>query len=89
MTDRLHTESPPPSRVPPQLATLLAECEKADGSDLHLTPNGIPHIRIHGELLAIPGAAPLPPAEIIAISDAMMNSGLQRAASLLERGSAD
>jgi twitching motility protein PilT len=69
------------------LARLLGECERGGASDLHLAPGRPPQLRVHGELLPIPGTAPLSAADMEAISESMMNSGQRKA--LEEKGSAD
>jgi len=69
------------------LERLLGDCERSGASDLHLMPGREPQVRVHGDLLAIPGTAPLTAADMEAISEAMMNTGQRKA--LEERGSAD
>src|SRR6185436_16244980 len=47
------------SSAPAQvLDQLLAYCEEANGSDLHLAPGHVPRVRVHGELVPIPGRTP-------------------------------
>jgi twitching motility protein PilT len=69
------------------LEEMLAYCESAHASDLHLAPGHPPLVRIHGELAAIPGRKALRAEETEAISAAMMNSGQQ--AALIDCGAAD
>lgn len=45
------------------LPELLKKMTDAGGSDLHLTTNSPPQIRVHGHLSALPGYKPLSPAE--------------------------
>ena len=45
------------------LPELLRKMTDAGGSDLHLTTNSSPQIRVHGHLAAVPGYAPLSPAD--------------------------
>lgn len=45
------------------LPDLLRKMTDAGGSDLHLTTNSPPQIRVHGHLSALPGYRPLTPAE--------------------------
>ena len=45
------------------LPDLLRRMTEAGGSDLHLTTNSPPQIRVHGHLSPIPGYRPLTPAE--------------------------
>jgi twitching motility protein PilT len=65
----------------------LKYCEGTDASDLHLAPGHAPLVRIDGELAPIAGRPVLTPDEILAMSEAMMNSGQQ--AALVDRGAAD
>ena len=69
------------------LEEMLAYCESAHASDLHLAPGHPPLVRVHGELAAIPSRTALRPHDTEVISDAMMNSGQQ--AALAECGAAD
>jgi twitching motility protein PilT len=45
------------------LPELLKKMTDAGGSDLHLTTNSAPQVRVHGHLSPIPGMAPLTPAD--------------------------
>lgn len=45
------------------LPDLLRKMTEAGGSDLHLTTNSPPQVRVHGHLSPIPGYRPLTPAE--------------------------
>ena len=45
------------------LPELLKKMTEAGGSDLHLSTNSAPQIRVHGHLAPIPGYAPLSPAD--------------------------
>ncbi len=45
------------------LPELLKKMTDAGGSDLHLTTNSAPQVRVHGHLAALPGYAPMSPAE--------------------------
>jgi twitching motility protein PilT len=45
------------------LPDLLRRMTEAGGSDLHLTTNSPPQVRVHGHLSALPGYRPLTPAE--------------------------
>lgn len=45
------------------LPDLLRKMTDAGGSDLHLTTNSPPQVRVHGHLSALPGYRPLTPAE--------------------------
>jgi twitching motility protein PilT len=45
------------------LPELLRKMTDAGGSDLHLTTNSPPQVRVHGHLSALPGYRPLTPAE--------------------------
>jgi len=45
------------------LPELLRKMTEAGGSDLHLTTNSAPQIRVHGHLSALTGYAPMTPAE--------------------------
>jgi twitching motility protein PilT len=77
-----------PAFDPHQVLTrLLAECESADASDLHLPPGQIPQLRIHGDLAAIPGFGEFSAKQLEAISEGMMTADHHRA--LETRGSAD
>jgi len=69
------------------LARLLAECESADASDLHLAPGLPPQLRVHGDLVAIPGFAAFSAEQLEIISNGMMNADHHRA--MDARGSAD
>ncbi|HEY4328321.1 MAG TPA: hypothetical protein VGN88_01195, partial [Phycisphaerae bacterium] len=71
----------------PVLDEMLAFCESANASDLHLAPGHKPLVRVHGELAAIPGSHVLSGQETENISEGMMNSGQQ--AALEEFGAAD
>ena len=78
----------PFAKTPEQLlAALLGECERAGASDLHLSPGRPAQVRIHGDLVPIPGQDVLKPADLDSISESLMNSGQRRA--LEEKGSAD
>lgn len=69
------------------LYDLLGECERVNASDLHLAPGRPPLLRIHGELSSIPGSAELSAADLLALSEPMMNAAHRNA--LEQRGSAD
>ena len=45
------------------LPDLLRKMTDAGGSDLHLTTNSPPQVRVHGHLSALPGYRPMTPAE--------------------------
>src|SRR5215213_821006 len=45
------------------LPELLKKMTDAQGSDLHLTTNSAPQIRVHGHLSPLPGYAPMTPAD--------------------------
>ena len=45
------------------LPELLKKMTEAGGSDLHLSTNSAPQIRVHGHLAPVPGYAPLSPAD--------------------------
>jgi len=45
------------------LPELLRKMTDAGGSDLHLTTNSSPQVRVHGHLSALPGYVPLSPAD--------------------------
>ena len=45
------------------LPELLKKMTEAGGSDLHLSTNSSPQIRVHGHLAPVPGYAPLSPAD--------------------------
>jgi twitching motility protein PilT len=45
------------------LPELLKKMTDAGGSDLHLSTNSAPQVRVHGHLSALPGFAPLTPAD--------------------------
>ncbi len=45
------------------LPELLKKMTDAGGSDLHLTTNSAPQIRVHGHLSALPGIPPMTPAD--------------------------
>lgn len=47
----------------PTLSELLKRMVEAEGSDLHITANSPPRIRLHGELKPMDGLPPLGPAE--------------------------
>jgi twitching motility protein PilT len=49
--------------MPPTLNQLLKEMVTQGGSDLHLTTNSPPQIRVHGHLKPLDGVNPLTPAE--------------------------
>ncbi|MHA3771333.1 type IV pilus twitching motility protein PilT [Verrucomicrobiota bacterium sgz303538] len=53
------TGSDSASTAAPCIDRLLTACIAHDGSDLHLTPNLSPHIRIHGELAPLAGEGAL------------------------------
>jgi twitching motility protein PilT len=69
------------------LPSLLFVTENSGASDLHLSPDRIPQLRINGELQPVSDLPAIKSAEIDAIADSIMNSGGRR--SLEERGSAD
>ncbi len=78
---------PMPRNPQQRLDNLLGECERGSASDLHLAPGLTPQLRVHGDLVAVPGQGPLSADDLDAITDCMMNSGQRQ--SLAERGSAD
>jgi twitching motility protein PilT len=45
------------------LPELLKKMTEAGGSDLHLSTNSSPQVRVHGHLAPVPGYAPLSPAD--------------------------
>ena len=47
----------------PTLSELLKRMVDAGGSDLHLTTNSPPRVRVHGELKPLEDIPPLGPAE--------------------------
>ena len=49
--------------APPSLPDLLRYMTEAGGSDLHLTTNSPPQVRVHGHLRPIEGSRPMSPAE--------------------------
>jgi twitching motility protein PilT len=95
MTLQLQTISPeeltaaPVNGEPRHLALpwLLAQCESAGASDLHLAPGRAPQLRVHGDLQPLADEPPLAAADLEALSESMMNP-VQRQ-SLKDRGSAD
>ena len=46
---------------------LLKEVVARDGTDLHLAAHNPPHIRVHGTLGPLDGAAPLTPQDVLAL----------------------
>ncbi len=81
------------SATPPSLArleALLAATTRNNASDLHLTPGIPPHLRVDGELAAIPGEPVLTPEDSEALALAVV--GKSTAAlyeALLRRGALD
>lgn len=61
------------NRLPKELEMLLRQCIEMEASDLHLTAEGIPTLRIHGRLSAIEGSA-LSADVLEAMARAIMNS---------------
>lgn len=55
-----------------RLAGLLAECVRADASDLHLSSGLPPYLRIHGQLDAIPDHPPLSAAHVAGLADELL-----------------
>jgi len=56
------------------LASLFAECVRRDASDVHLAPGLPPYFRVHGALAAAPGAAPLTPEDVRALSASLLRA---------------
>ncbi len=59
---------PPPPRLEvrpgaPEIEALLLHMVEQGASDLHLSPAEVPMLRLHGEMVKVAGAAPLPPDE--------------------------
>jgi twitching motility protein PilT len=93
-TVTIATTAAPPASL---LNELLTATERADASDLHLSPGRAPQLRVHGDLQpfvrATPESADAPQAIILsaetieAIAQSLMNAGHHK--SIAERGSAD
>lgn len=75
------------------LDDLLSRCVSEDASDLHLAPSLPPHLRLHGELMPIPHAAPLTAAQTEAASAELLRRMMGRegnlAAAMEARGCVD
>jgi len=63
--------------MPPTLPELLKTTVEKDGSDLHLTTNTPPQVRVHGKLQPLP-MPPLTPADTKALAYSVMTDAQKK-----------
>ena len=66
------------SKLDALLDKWLAACVSRDASDLHLVAGLPPHLRVHGELTAIPGEPELTASALRAIADDLLDRMARR-----------
>ncbi|MGH1503173.1 MAG: type IV pilus twitching motility protein PilT [Acidimicrobiales bacterium] len=75
--------TPPTIPVPPApapsalLSTLVGRAHRHGASDLHLTVGTAPHVRVHGDLIAMPDARPLTAVDVALLVDEALSPALR------------